>query len=123
MATPAGAKTATNVADVNGIKLERTIEVDVQGGTTGDGSTPAPTPSATTPAPQSGSTAPSPEPSTTTPSVKPSPTTRTSESQPSKQTKLAKTGANAEIAATLVIMIAAFGVVIYIISLSRKDDN
>lgn len=143
MPTPAGATTVTNVADVNGIKLERTIEVKVNGGTTGDGTTPAPAPSvttpapnptttepvpapsATTPAPQSGQSTPSQKPSTstTTPSVKPSPTTRTTEPQPSKQTKLAKTGANAEIAATLVIMIAAFGVVIYIISLSRKDNN
>lgn len=145
MATPAGAKTVTNVADVNGIKLERTIEVKVNGGTTGDGTTPAPAPtpsvttpapnptttepvpapSTTTPAPQSGQSTPSPKPSasTTTPSAKPSPTTRTAEPQPSKHTKLAKTGANAEIVGTLVIMIAAFGVVIYIISLSRKDND
>lgn len=143
MPTPAGAKTVTNVADVNGIKLERTIEVKVNGGTTGDGTTPAPTPTVTTPAPnptttepvtvpstptetpQSGTSTPSPKPSTstTTPSAKPSPTTRTAEPQPSKQAKLAKTGANAEIAATLVIMIAAFGVVIYIISQSRKEND
>lgn len=143
MATPAGAKTVTNVADVNGIKLERTIEVKVNGGTTGDGIAPAPEPTVTTPAPnptttepvpapsttteapQSGTSTPSPKPSTstTTPSAKPSPTTRTAEPQPSKQTKLAKTGANAEIVGTLVIMIAAFGVVIYIISLSRKEND
>lgn len=143
MATPAGSKTVTNIATVNGLKLERTIEVKVNGGTTGDGTAPAPVPSITTPAPnptttepvtvpststpapQSGSSTPSPKPSTstTTISVKPSPTTRTTEPQPSKQTKLAKTGANAETAATLVIMIAAFGVVIYIISLSRKDND
>ena len=122
MPTPAGAKTVRNVADVNGIKLERTIEVEVDGGTNGDGTapapvpsviTPTPTPSVTTPAPnpttaepvpapsksteapQSGSSAPSQKTpaSTTTPSVKPSPATRTTEPQPSKQTKLAKTGA------------------------------
>ena len=127
MATPAGAKTVTNVADVNGIKLERTIEVKVNGGTTGDGvvpapvPTPTPTPSVSTPAPNPTTTEPVPVPST--PSAKPSPTTRTAEPQPGKQTKLAETGTNAEIAATLVIMIAAFGVVIYIISLSRKDNN
>lgn len=117
MATPAGAKTSTNVAIVNGIKLERTIEVKVNGGTDGDGTTPvpAPSPSVTTPAPK-------PSTSTAEPSVKPSPTTGASESQPSKQTRLAKTGANAEIFATLVIMIAAFGVVIYIISISRKEN-
>lgn len=145
MATPAGAKTATNVAIVNGIKLERTIEVKVNGGTDGDGTTPAPAPSpsvtnpapnpttttpvpvpnATTPDHQSGSTAPSPKPSTSIakPSVKPSPTTGASESQPSKQTWLAKTGANVGIFATLVIVIAAFGVVIYIISISRKEND
>lgn len=147
MATPAGAKTVTNVADVNGIKLERTIEVKVNGGTTGDGTTPTPAPqpspsvttpapnptttepvpapSKTTEAPQSGTSTPSPKPSTstTTPSAKPSPATRTAEPQPSKPAKLAKTGTNADIAATLVITIAAFGVVIYIISLSRKDNN
>ena len=44
MATPAGAKTVTNVATVNGLKLERTIDVKVDGGTDGDGTTPAPTP-------------------------------------------------------------------------------
>lgn len=143
MATPAGAKNATNVAYVNSTKLERTIEVKVNGGTTGDGvvpapvptpspsvSTPAPNPtttepvpvpSTTTPAPQSGTSTPSQKP--ITPSAKPSPTTKAAEPQPSKQTKLAKTGTNAEIAATLVIMIAAIGAVVYIISVSRKENN
>ena len=142
MATPAGAKTATNIADVNGIKLERTIEVSVNGGTTGDGTTPAPSPSATTPAPNPTTTTPVPLPSpsietpdtpqsgtpsakpsrseTTTPSTRP---TKTAEALKSSETKLAKTGTNAEIAATLVIMIAAFGTAIYIISISRKEDN
>lgn len=130
MATPAGAKTATNVAMVNGLKLERTIDVEIRGGTTGDGvvpapnpttTAPAPVPNTTTPAPQSGTRTPSQKP--TTPSAKPSPTTKAAEPQPSKQTKLAKTGTNAEIAATLVIMIAAIGAVVYIISMSRKDNN
>lgn len=132
MATPAGAKTATNVAMVNGLKLERTIGVEVNGGTTGDGTTPAPTPSVSTPAPNPTTTEPvpldkvppqKPSTSTTTPSVTPSPSTKAAEPQPSKQTKLAKTGTNAEIAATLVILIAAIGAVVYIISSSRKDDN
>lgn len=142
MPTPAGAKTVTNVADVNGIKLERTIEVKVNGGTTGDGTTPAPAPSVTTPAPNPTTTKPVPAPSkttqtpqseTSTTSPKPSttetpvPTTRPTKQaevpKTSKPAKLAKTGTNADIAATLVIMIAAFGVVIYIISLSRKDNN
>lgn len=141
MATPAGAKTATNVAYVNGTKLERTIEVKVNGGTDGDGSTPAPapSPSATTPAPNPTTTTPVPVPSVTTPapqsggntpSTKPShsespsprPTTKAETPKPS-ETKLAKTGTNAEIAATLVIMIAAIGAVIYIISISRKETD
>lgn len=136
MATPAGAKTATNVAMVNELKLERTINVEVNGGTTGDGTTPAPapqpSPSVSTPAPNPTTTEPvpldkvpsqKPSTSTATPSVKPSPSTKAAESQPSEQTKLAKTGTNAEIAATLVIMIAAIGAVIYIISISRKETN
>lgn len=141
MATPAGAKTATNVAFVNGTKLERTIEVSVNGGTTGDGTTPTPSPSVSTPAPNPTTTEPVPLPSVTTPapqsgtskpSAKPShsdtpnPSTRptkTAEAPKPSETKLAKTGANAEIAATLVIMIAAIGAVIYTISISRKEDN
>lgn len=132
MATPAGAKTATNVAYVNGIKLERTIEVEVRGGTTGDGTTPIPSvitptpnPTTTTPSietpdtPQSGTPAPSPS-ETPIPSTRP---TKTAEAPKPSETKLAKTGANAEIAATLVIMIAAIGAVIYTISISRKEDN
>lgn len=139
MATPAGAKTATNVAYVNGIKLERTIEVTVNGGTDGDGTTPAPTPSpsATTPAPNPTTTTPVPVPSVTTPTPTPSVTTHapqsgtsTSSTRPTtkgeapktSETKLAKTGANVEIAATLVIVVAAIGAATYIISTSRKED-
>lgn len=143
MATPAGAKTATNVAFVNGTKLERTIDVTVNGGTDGDGTTPAPTPSpsAATPAPNPTTTEPVPLPSVTTPapqsgtskpSAKPShsdtpnPSTRPTtkgEAPKTSETKLAKTGANVEIAATLVIVVAAIGAATYIISTSRKDDN
>ena len=140
MATPAGAKTATNVAYVNGIKLERTIEVTVNGGTDGDGTTPAPTPSpsAATPAPNPTTTTPVPVPSVTTPTPTPSVTTHapqsgtsTSSTRPTtkgeapktSETKLAKTGANVEIAATLVIVVAAIGAATYIISTSRKEDN
>lgn len=139
MATPAGAKTATNVAYVNGIKLERTIEVTVNGGTNGDGTTPAPTPSpsAATPAPNPTTTTPVPVPSVTTPTPTPSVTTHapqsgtsTSSTRPTtkgeapktSETKLAKTGANVEIAATLVIVVAAIGAATYIISTSRKED-
>ena len=143
MATPAGSKTATNVAYVNETKLERTIEVEVRGGTTGDGTTPAPAPSpsvstpapnpttttpvsvpsVTTPAPQSGTSTPSAKPShsgTVIPSTQP--TVKAEVSKPS-ETKLAKTGTNTEIAATLVIMIAAIGAVVYIISNTRKETD
>lgn len=87
MATPAGAKTVTNVATVNGLKLERTIDVKVDGGTDGDGTTPAPTPTPTpTPTPEpSPSTTPEPSPSvtpsaptpSTTPSITPTPSPST----------------------------------------------
>lgn len=134
MATPAGAKTATNIAMVNGLKLERTIEVEVRGGTTGDGTTPAPSPSpsVTTPAPKPTTTEPVPVPSATTPSAKPSHSetatpsarpTNTAESTKPSETKLAKTGINAEIAATLVIVMAAIGAVVYIIANSRKEND
>lgn len=134
MATPAGAKTATNIAMVNGLKLERTIEVEVRGGTTGDGTTPAPSPSpsVTTPAPKPTTTEPVPVPSATTPSAKPSHSetatpsarpTKTAESTKPSETKLAKTGTNAEIAATLVIVMAAIGAVVYIIANSRKEND
>lgn len=119
MATPAGVKTATNVADVNGIKLERTIDVEVRGGTTGDGTTPAP--SIETPdTPQSG---------TPTPSVKPSPSetpapstspTKTADSHKPSETKLAKTGTYAGVLAVLVPLIAAVGTIAYLAS--RKED-
>nr|DAO74976.1 MAG TPA: Serine-rich repeat protein [Caudoviricetes sp.] len=137
MATPAGAKTATNVATVNGLKLERTIDVKVDGGTNGDGTTPAPAPNPTPSIehydpPQSGTNTPAPNPTTTepvplekVPTQKPTttPTAKAPEAQPSKPTKLAKTGTNAEIAAVLVIVIAAIGAVVYIFSISRKENN
>lgn len=129
MPTPAGAKTVANVATVNGLKLERMLDVKVDGGTSGDGTTPAPTPSISAPTPN----APSPKPSITTEPVplekvrtqKPTtiPTAKAPETQPSKPAKLAKTGTNAEIAAVLVIVIAAIGAVIYIFSISRKENN
>lgn len=142
MATPAGAKTATNVADVNGIKLERTIEVKVNGGTDGDGTTPAPAPNPTTTtpvpvpshsietpdAPQSGT--PTPQSGVNTPSAKPSrsetpiPSTRptkTAEATKPSETKLAKTGTFAGVLAFLVPLIAAFGSIFYFVS--RKENN
>lgn len=141
MATPAGAKTATNVADVNGIKLERTIEVSVNGGTTGDGTTPTPSPSVSTPAPNPTTTTPvlvpsvstpAPQSGTSTPSAKPShpgtvtpstrPTVKAETPKPS-ETKLAKTGSDSSFLAVLVPLVAVIGTFIYLISLSRKDDN
>lgn len=124
MATPAGAKTAKNVATVNGLKLERTIEVEVRGGTTGDGTTPVPVPSPSieTPnTPQSGTPTPSAKPS---PSETPIPSTRptkTAESPKTSETKLAKTGTYAGVLAVLVPLIAAVGTIAYIAS--RKEDN
>lgn len=135
MATPAGAKTATNVAYVNGTKLERTIEVEVRGGTTGNGTipTPAPNPTTTTPvpvpspsietpdAPQSGVNTPSAKPShseTPIPSTRP---TKTAEATKPSETKLAKTGTYAGVLAVLVPLIAAFGSIFYFIS--RKEND
>lgn len=121
MATPAGAKTATNIATVNGLKLERTIEVEVRGGTTGDGTTPTPAPSPSVPTP-------APNPTTTTPVPLPShseiPSTRptvTAETPKPSETKLAKTGTYAGVLAVLVPLIAAVGTIAYLAS--RKEDN
>lgn len=138
MPTPAGSKTVANIATVNGLKLERMLDVKVDGGTSGDGTTPTPAPVPTpaptteTPKPSVTMTTPAPNPTTTepvplekVPTQKPTtiPTAKAPEAQPSKPTKLAKTGTNAEIAAVLVIMIAAIGAVIYIFSISRKENN
>ena len=136
MATSAGAKTATNVATVNGIKLERTIEVEVRGGTTGDGTTPAPapTPNPTTttpvPVPSPSETPDTPQSGTPTPSAKPSPSetpipstrpTKTAEAPKPSETKLAKTGTYAGVLAVLVPLIAAVGTIASLAS--RKEDN
>lgn len=144
MATPAGAKTATNVAYVNSTKLERTIEVEVRGGTTGDGTTPAPapSPSVTTPAPNPTTTTPVPLPSpsietpdapqsgTPSPSAKPSPSetsnpstrpTKTAESPKPSETKLAKTGANAAFLVVLVPFIIAIGTICALVA--RKEND
>lgn len=135
MTTPAGAKTATNVADVNGIKLERTIEVDIHGGTTGDGTTPAPAPNPTTTTPvphpsPSIETPDTPQSGTPTPSAKPShsktpiPSTRPStkaETPKTSETKLAKTGTYAGVLTVLVPLIVAVGAIAYLAS--RKEDN
>lgn len=143
MATPAGAKTATNVATVNGLELWRTIDVKADGGTSGDGATPAPqpTPSVTTPAPNPTTTTPVPVPdpsvtttpapqsgvTTTTPAPKPTtsaqPTKRTvptPDPKTSEKRKLANTGYSALIAGTFTILLVLFGAGIY--SVSRKDN-
>lgn len=77
MVPPAGAKTVTNTASVNGTKYESSVEIKASGGTDGDGTTiPEPTPS-TTPSPTPSVTpapSPTPEPTPSTPSVTPEPT-------------------------------------------------
>lgn len=130
MATPAGAKTATNVAYVNGTKLERTIEVEVRGGTTGDGTTPAPAPTTPVPIPSPSIETPdAPQSGTPTPSAKPSPSetpipstrpTKSAETPKTSETKLAKTGTHAGVLAVLVPLIAAVGTIAYLAS--RKED-
>lgn len=143
MKTPAGSKTVTNIATINGLKLERTIDVKVDGGTSGDGTMPTPSPSVTTPAPNPTTTTPVPVPSVTIPAPKPSvttpapnptttkpvphektPSTRptvTAETPKPSETKLAKTGTYAGVLAVLVPLIAAVGTIAYLAS--RKEDN
>ena len=138
MKTPAGSKAVTNIATVNGLKLERTLDVKVDGGTSGDGTTPAPNPTTTTPvpnpttttpvpvpnpttttpAPQSGVTTPAPKPSVTTQPTKRTATAQTP--QTSEKRKLANTGYSAFIAGAFAILLALFGAGIY--SVSRKDN-
>lgn len=85
---PEGQTTATNHAEVNGMKLEATATVKSSGGTNGDGSTkPEPTPTTpSTPDPKPSETTPAPKPSESTPapkpSEKPSPTPSTSTPTP-----------------------------------------
>lgn len=128
MKTPAGSKTVTNIATVNGLKLERTIDVKVDGGTSGDGTTPVPqpTPTVTTPAPNPTTTTPVPVPSettptpqsgTTTPSVRP---TTTAEAPKPSETKLAKTGSDISFVVLVATLIFVFGAFLYLGS--RKDD-
>lgn len=77
---PEGQTSATNHAEINGMKLEATATVKSNGGTDGDGTvkpTPAPTPTPSTeptpePTPTSPATEPTPEPTPTTPAPKPS---------------------------------------------------
>ena len=129
MATPAGAKTVTNVATVNGLKLERTIDVKVDGGTDGDGTTPAPTPTPTptpTPAPTpSPSATPTPTPSPTTSRPVPLPTPvieRYKEPTPSaaptpnpapQHKKLAVTGTSGDVVTSAVALVALGGFLIW----------
>lgn len=140
MKTPAGSKTVTNIATVNGLKLERTIDVKVDGGTSGDGTTPTPTPqptpSVTTPAPNPTTTTPVPVPEPTTPAPQSGVTTPapkpTVSAQPTKRTvptqtpqtsekrKLANTGYSALIAGAFAILLVLFGAGIYYVS--RKDN-
>lgn len=125
---PEGQTSATNHAEINGLKLEATATVKSNGGTNGDGSvkpTPAPAPSAeptpapapSTPAPKPSDepqSAPSPTPEprvTTSPVPTPLPETPKADVQPTvapaPESKLAKTGAASEgIVIALVTVIA-----------------
>ena len=79
--------------------------------------------SVSTPAPQSGTSTPSAKPShsgTVTPSTRP--TVKAETPKPS-ETKLAKTGSDSSFLVVLVPLVAVIGTFIYLISLSRKDDN
>lgn len=79
--------------------------------------------SVSTPAPQSGTSTPSAKPShsgTVTPSTRP--TVKAETPKPS-ETKLAKTGSDSSFLVVLVPLVAIIGTFIYLISLSRKDDN
>lgn len=95
MVPPAGAKTVTNTASVNGTKYESSVEIKASGGTDGDGTTipeptPAPSPSpSTSPTPEptpsvtpTPSASPSPSPSAPSPSVTPTPSPSTTPSTP-----------------------------------------
>ena len=113
---PEGQTSATNHAEVNGMKLEATATVKSNGGTNGDGSvkpTPAPAPSVTPEPTPSEDPKPEPSPSTPTPAAstpapkpstepapKPTPTAVESMNKPTvqnpKKDKLAKTGAASE---------------------------
>lgn len=73
--------------------------------------TPVPVPSVSTPAPQSGTVTPSTQPTVKAETHKPS------------ETKLAKTGSDSSFLVVLVPLVAIIGTFIYLISLSRKDDN
>lgn len=112
---PEGQTSATNHAEINGMKLEATATVKSAGGTDGDGSVkPSPAPSTPTPAPSvTPEPAPSKEPTPTpTPSDEPqSVVTSTPTPQPTvapEQGKLAKTGAASE-AATIAIVALLIG--------------
>lgn len=71
MVPPAGAKSVTNMASVNGTKYESSVEIKASGGTDGDGTTtPEPTPSTPSVTPEP---TPSPTPSTTPSTPTPSP--------------------------------------------------
>ncbi len=107
-----GQNSATNHAEVNGMKLEATTTVKSNGGTDGDGSvkpTPAPEPSVTPeptpsedPKPEPSPSAPAPAPSTPapvpseSPSATPAPAPQQTAAAAPEQTKLARTGAASE---------------------------
>ena len=123
---PEGQTSATNHAEINGLKLEATATVKSNGGTNGDGSvkptpapapsvTPEPTPSETTPTPEptpstTPTPAPKPTPSETTPAPKPTPSETTPAPTPSATlVRLPVTGAAGSVAASAAIALLALG--------------
>ena len=112
---PEGQNSATNHAEINGMKLEATATVKSNGGTDGDGSvkpTPAPAPSVT-PEPTPSETTPTPEPTpstTPTPAPKPTPSETTPAPTPSATlVRLPVTGAAGSVAASAAIALLALG--------------
>ena len=112
---PEGQTSATNHAEVNGMKLEATATVKSNGGTDGDGSvkpTPAPAPSVT-PEPTPSETTPTPEPTpstTPTPAPKPTPSETTPAPTPSATlVRLPVTGTAGSVAASAAIALLALG--------------
>ena len=130
MVPPAGAKTVTNTASVNGTKYESSVEIKASGGTDGDGTTtPEPTPStpSVTPEPTPTPSAPTPEPTLTpspTPTVMPSPST-TPEPSPSatpstspapapQHKKLAVTGTDGDAIALAIVFLTVGGAILWV---------
>lgn len=135
MVPPAGAKSVTNVASVNGTKYESSVEIKASGGTDGDGTTtpePTPSPTPSAPSPSTTPSTPTPSPSATpTPSPSTTPTRRPvplptpvieryKEPTPSaiptpapQHKKLAVTGTSGDVVTSAVALVALGGFLIW----------